>query len=331
MVNTITQTAAGLTNILNSSIVFSHGSTTATATIDCVSTTLDIGDQLSTVINGTTVFGGYIKQISQDVNKGTYTITASDILTRATDYFIVPTSPTDSFTRSNISGEQLISDLLALASITSTDLGTTSFTFATTSPLEIKLVSVYDFCKEICDLLSWHIWADKNGVVHFKNRKPYVMVAGAESSQPGFVVDSIVGATITDNEIISASYIESNADIRNKIVVQGSGDIYATASAVSPYLPNISGNPFYASVFFSDYQLITTQEDAQKAADYNLLLLNRLHKTLNLDIIGDVTRNCWTALHVTSSKLDIDSDFYVYGLTHSVSNGGFITSLELRS
>jgi hypothetical protein len=319
----------GVSTPLNISVSMSHVSAVTTATIECISTTLGIGDDIEIDLgysdNHAKIFTGYVKGIDHSIPTNTYLITAHDVLVRAIDFFVVSEDPENPFTRSNISAEDLIEDVLGLAGITGLDADPTNFVFATASEAEVNLVSAYDYCKYIADFLTYHIYADHNGTVHFLNRKPYVMVAGSpESSQPGFNADSSAG-TIDDTKILTFTYKESEQDLRNRVVVYGSPGVYAEASDSSPYLP--AG--YYKSMAFAT-PLIDQNSYAQDAADYNLLLLNRLTRQISTTVIGDPSYLARRAFTMQESILSINDLYYTLIAEHSWSKSGYTVNMELR-
>lgn len=274
-------------------------------------------------------FKGYVKQIEQTINGDPYTITCSDELIRAIDFFIVPDSPDSSFTRQNIAAETLVSDVLGLAGSFSYDYQATSYTLAVNgTTAEVKLVSSYDYCKSIADLLAWSFWADRDGVVNFKNRKPYVM--SGTSGQVGDVADTAVSGLLINDDvstsnILSMQYRYHERDLRNKIVVWGNNGITSVASASSPYLP--SG--YYKTVLFSN-TIIGSQDAADKTAEYNLTLLNRLTEEASVSLTGDYRYTARTAVNVDVALLSLDQVAYVYSVEHRWNKEGFISNLELR-
>lgn len=323
----------GCTNPISVRINSSHGNATAVAQIDCVSFTGSINDlitvDLGFIDNHDVLFTGYVKQIDRTVSPNTYHITAHDVLIRAADYFIVSDDPDVPYSKSNISAESLVEDLLNMSGLPDPIVPRPStFTFGVYSPVEINLVSAYDFIKVICDILAWSIWTDKDGNIYFGNRKPYVMVAGSpESLQPGFIADT-PDAELVLGDILDAVFLRSEKDLRNKVVVYGKSGISATAEVESCFLPSGFRK---TSVLASD--AIDDQTVAQKAADYNLSLYHRLNKIGNVEIIGNpllLSRKIVT-LNAPAIDSEFSGDWYIYTAEHSWSKEGYKTSLELRS
>jgi hypothetical protein len=310
-------TATNLSGILSVTVQNSHSAATGQATIQCTSIgNVIIGDAITINLGYTTdhgdVFTGYIKEINYDVPQKVYTLNCVDEMIRAVDYFSAPTDPDSAPSWSNISAESLVGNVMAIAGLTNYDFDTTYFTFAVNGDKqEFKMVTAYDFCKGIADLLAYSLWYD-DGVVYFKDRKPYY-TSGSTAS------------TITDSMILTGSYRTSVKDLRNRIVVWGSEGIYASADASSPYLP--SG--FYKTVLFS-HPMIDTLDSAQKAADFNLVKLNRLTKNIILNVIGNHIYKARTNIHLDSLYLPNNKDLYLFSVSHNWSQAGYTCDLDAR-
>ena len=297
----------------------SHNSATSSATIICETCSLDVGSEVSIDLgyssNHDVVFTGYVKNIQRSQSPTLYEITCANKMIRAVDYFMVSSNPEQPFSRSNITAQALIRDVMEEAGLTNYAGSSTGFTFATKgTPVEVNLTSAYDFCKFIADLLAWHIYADNTGKVHFVNRPPFP--DGGESSV----------ATLDDSNLIAVSYGRSDRDLRNRVVVYGREGVYAEASEASPYLP--AG--FYKSVVIAAPTVIDDQGMAQSTADYNLEKLNRLTIGGSATIIGDSTILCRDCVTVNKSDIGMTGIFYVYGCEHDWSQEGFKTNLDLR-
>jgi len=299
------------------SVSNSYRNANSVAVIKAVSTNLDIGDAVTVDMGYTTdhqdVFSGYVKRKERIIGEDTYTITAYDELVKATDYFIVSTNPNAPFKRSRILAEDLIEELLALAGITNYQGDSTHFIYGYTIPVEVNLVGCFDFCRQLADMLAWHIYADVNGKVWFVDRKPYP-VAG----------DTPV-ATITDSDIISIQSELSDADLRNRIVVYGGNGVYAEAKASSPYLP--AG--FYKTAAIS-FDYVDTQTAADNAASYNLAAWNRIGRLANVSIEGNPSIEARDIVTLQQTDLGIDSDWFVYSIEHKLGSSGYTTNMELK-
>lgn len=332
MASTLYASIPGMGTIIAVNVSTQHQQSVATATIQCQTTTKDIGDEINIDLgyasNHGHIFKGFVKQIERSTPNNTYQITAHDVMSRAVDYFFVPVDPEAPFRRANITAEDLIEDVLREAGLTSFDFDNTSFTFAVTAGVyaEVKLVSAYDYANGISGVIAWHMWADNVGTIRLKNRKPYWMESGGpESQQPGYVGDTAL-KTLTDADTVQARYYENERDLRNRIVVHGTPGTTAIATAVSPYLP--AGYYKSAALY---WPILDSQSMADLAASYNLSLLNRLSVGLELTIIGDHELVAHEAVHATINKLGIDDNFYIFYAEHNWSAKGYTTTLELRA
>lgn len=317
MAQRITASATGCGNIISASINTSHSAQSSTAILEVESTTLKlnmlIDVNMGYVGNSKRVFRGYVKNIEEKESEHVFTITASDVLVRAMDYFIASSNPNTPFKRQNIKAENLVRDVLGLAGLTNFSADPTNFTFAIGSPLEVNLTSSYDYSKFIADLLAWHLYGDENGVVRFIDRKPFV-----DGDSPI--------KTITASEILNYKYIRSDRNLRNRVVVYGANGIYAEASASSPHLP--AG--FYKTVVVAAPQVFDTQAMAQNAANRNLSILNRLTESCSISVIGDpdlLARRCITLVDPVLLETE---NWYIFSAEHSLGMSGYITNLELR-
>lgn len=319
MANQLYASVTGCSNITSVTVSDSHTAPTATAVIQCLSSSLDVGDSVSVDLGYSSshqrVFAGYVKNVQRSQSPTMYEITCANAMVRAVDYFIVSDSPLTPYSRTNISAETLIGQLMAMAGLTNYSGGASHFTFATRGePLEVNLTSVYDYCKFIADLLAWHIYADDNGKVWFLSRPPF---PDGDSSV----------ATLSNSNLLDVSYWRSDRDLRNRVVVYGSEGIYATAQASSPYLP--SG--FYKSVAVAAPTVITSQSMAEQSADYNLAKLNRLTIGGSATIIGNPAINCRSCVNVSKADIGMTGQFYVFGIEHQWSKDGYKTSMDLRA
>ncbi len=313
---------ADIAGIPNSKIISvkktsSHTSASAVLVVEAEDINIGLGDSITADIGYTTsfntIFTGYVKVIERNSRTGLYTISAHDEMVRAVDFFMAANKPDNSFKRKNIQAEFLVKALLKEAGITNYAFQATNFTFATKQPLEINLVGVYDFCKQIANILVWHLWADNNGKVHFKERRPHI-VSG----------DSI-DHTITDVTTLSATEITSDRDLRNRVVVYGRDGVSAVSKASSPYLP--SG--FFKSVVLAT-DLIDQYKYAKKATNFNLNLLNRLGETVSLKIEGDSSIDARDIIKLENTILGISRKYYAYGVDHNWSKEGYTTDLVIR-
>ena len=321
----------GIANPIAINLSTGHSYSTATANVHCKTASIGIGDQMIIDMgyetNHAKVFQGYVKSITREIPDDTYKIVAKDDLIRAVDFFVVPTNPEDSFKRTNIDAEDLVEQVLALAGLTNFTFTPTSFTFATRdeTEVEVKLTSAYDFCKMIADLLTWHLYSDEDGLIHFINRKPHVM--DGTSGQPGDIADVAInlGNPITDSTILNFTYNESDRDLRNRVVVHGSEGVYAEALASSPYLP--AG--FYKSMALVS-PIIDDDGMAQNAANYNLQLYNKLTVASSMVVIGDPTYLARRVIEINEAITNTTGDWYIYLAEHNWSKEGYVVNMELR-
>jgi hypothetical protein len=349
MSKTLYASVTGISDIESITVSTAHSASTATAQIVTANKTVNIGDHIEIDIGYTTnhakVMQGYVKNISRIIPNDLYTIIVKDDLVRATDYFIVPTNPDNSFKRSNISAEDLVEDVINLAGLTNYTFDATSFTFATKAgnEVEVKLTTSYDFCKMISDLLTWHLWADSAGQIHFENRKPFVM-SGA-SGQPGDTDDERVdgyafndASPLTNDTILSARYLESDRDLRNRVVVHGSTGIYSEDSngqswnpitqAYEDILPT-TPTQFYKSMALVSH-FIDNQSMADKSTEYNLDLYNKLTVGAQITAEGDPAYLARKIMEIDQPALSLTGNWYIFQADHSWSRNGYIMDLELR-
>jgi hypothetical protein len=309
-----------VTNIESITVSDAHNSPTSTAALKVGSTTLIVGDPITVELGydgvTTKVFEGFVKQIDKTVPDNTLLITAQNIMIKAVEFFIASSTPDNPFTRFNISAEDLVEDLLDLADITNYVSDTSNFTFAIFNPMEINLISSFDICKTIADILAYSVWADRDGVAHFEDRRPNPM--GGDSSI----------ATIDSNtvyNIIGNTYRKSDRDLRNRIVVYGAPGITAVAEAESPHLPT-----GYRKTVVVASQWIDSQSMAQDAADFNLDKLNRLTEEVAVEVIGDPVYDARKVLTIDEDFTGVDGDWYIFSVEHKWSSAGYLTSMELR-
>jgi hypothetical protein len=316
-VKSLYKSVTSTSQVISVDLSSAYTNATDVAIIEAGSTSLSIGDSVSVDIgytdNHAQLFTGYVKSIERAYPHNTYTITAYDVMTRAVDYFIASSNPSNPFKRSNIKAEDLIEDLLALAGLTNYQGDNTFFTYGVSVPVEVNLVGCYDFCKQLSDLVAWHLYADKNGKVWFVDRKPYPV--GGDSSS----------GTIASTAVLGATLAQSDDDIRNRIVVYGANNISAEAKASSPYLP--SG--FYKTAVMSA-SFVDSQSVANDAASYNLAKWNRLRSSLIMSLVGDpsiVARNIYT---MATLPIVASDDWFAYSVNHSLTSSGYKTNVEFR-
>lgn len=312
-------------------ITGNHDSPIAQANIEARTTSLSIGSTVTIDMGYTTnhrqLFLGYVKQIEKKLPDNTYVITAYDLLVRAQDYYIASSNPDTPLSYQNITAETLVGNLLSLAGLNNLTTGgaSTGFVFGITKPFEINLVSVFDYIRSICELLTWSLWVDAEGTVHFENRKPYVMLN--DTGQPGDHADSpIAGVNLNEMASLDITHTISERSLRNRVVVYGTQGIHAESSATSPYLPA----NFYKTAVLAFPQLVDDTSLASDIADYNLNLLNRLTETISINTVGDPRLEPRKVVEITNGTLSLNGNWYIYGCDQTFSQTGYITSLDLR-
>lgn len=331
--------AATVTNTptpLSINVTQSHDSATAVANVICISTTLDVGDAITINLGystGTTkVFQGYVKNVEKKTPDGIYSITAHDVMTRAVDYFIISPTPNAGYTYQNITAENLIASVLGMAGLAGFDFDTTYFTLGINDSFEVNLVSSYDYSRMISDLIAWMVWADKDGVIHLKNRKPYPMYG--TSGQPGDTADSSL-MTITDTGIFNITYGFNEKDLRNKVCIYGAENLYKEASSPTSYDPVSGSNRailpagYYKAMVLAS-PLIDSATFAQNACNYNLALYNRISYEVPITVEGNGILEARKCVTINSTKASVSGLWYIYQCEHSWTNGGFLTNLLLR-
>ena len=313
-------TVTNTSNILSVSYTDSFKAATSTCNINAVTTSLNIGDSVTVYIgyvgDNFKCITGYVKNIEYKEPERFYAIYVANALIRALDYFIASPNPDVPFSRQNISAEDLIQDLLALSGLTNFVADATSFTFAINNPVEVNLTGCYDYCHFLAGIIAFTLYADNNGQIHLVDRRPYPV--GGEPSD--YTWD------VAGGQFIEASYTKSDKDIRNKVIVYGSEGINAQASAVSPYLP--SG--YYRTVVVAAGGVIDSQSMAQKSANYNLELLNRLSETVGITMIGTTGIVPRTIATITIPTLGISGKWFVNSVEHKWDNAGYTTSVDCK-
>lgn len=317
----LSASVTGTSGIESIVVTDSHNAPTSTAQITAINTNLDVGDSVTIIMGYVgdtfTAFTGFVKEIELKEPEKFYTIMAANVMIRAVDFFIAAPSPTQPFTWRNISAEDLIENVLRLAGLTSFDMDATSFTFAVHNPVEVNLTPAFDYARFISDIVAFNLYADNVGTVHLINRRPYPM--GGDVSVASFDESTDV--------VLSANYGKSDRDLRNKVIVYGTGDIHAEASASSPYLP--SG--FFRTVVVAAPGVIDTQSMATQAASYNLNLLNKLTFKLSLSVEGYTNLFARSCVDVNFPNLGVNNEqWYIYSIEHNWSKAGYLTNLELR-
>jgi len=315
----LAKSITGVSQILSVNVTESHNSSMATASIVTPSTSLTLGDNVQIDLGYSTgtgrVFYGIVKNIENNVPDDVVSITASDLMSRAVDYFIVASDPENPYTQRNIDAEDLVADLMGMAGLNNFNYDPTSFTFGIEVDVVVNLVTSYDFSRQVADILAWHLYCNRYGVIQFVDRKPYV-TAG----------DTVEDFIIPTADIISVSNKISEENLRNRVVVYGAEGVYAEESASSPHLP--AG--FYKTVALAT-EIIDRQAIADQAAAYNLALLNRLDESLFVTVVGKPQYEARKIAKVSWPDFGITDELrYVYSCDHTFSSSGYLCTMELR-
>jgi hypothetical protein len=312
---------SGVSGLINVTIKESYSGSVSQAVIECDSTTLELGDSISFQIGFTgdtgNIFTGYVRDIQKDLPDVKTIVLCEDELTKAIDYFMASDDPENPFSRQNITTEDLVEDILNEAGITNftADLPFTATWGTNGSKVEFNLTTAWLAAKTVADMFAWHIYTDRNGLVHFTEDHPYV--EGGDTS-------SFVWDIPTTENILAIGYSKSAEELRNRVVVYGSGSITATASASSSYLPP----GFYKTAVIAS-QIITNGNQAQQAADLNLARFNRLTESLSMQVEGDWRITPRLFATVTSTYLGVSGDWFIFQAEHQFGKAGYVTNVTL--
>jgi hypothetical protein len=253
---------------------------------------------LGYVAGAALIFTGYIDNIQPTNPDGLTTVTGRDALKRAAEHLLVPVNSEDpAFKRVNISAETLVQDLLAECGLVNYGSDVSGFTFL--EP-EFSLEFVYGAIERICGILQWHCYADTAGKVWFQDIKP--VPAGAA------VANFTVGV---GGNLVTINYRQSDEDLRNKVVVFGKEDIYAEASAASPYVP--AG--YYKTAVVAS-PLIDTQQMADGAANFNLTAWNKLTEIVEAEAEGNPNVHVRDTVFVQDAFTGRNENWFVYTCSH---------------
>ena len=298
-----------------------YNSPSAGCVITVYDTTLGLGDSVSVSLgyggSNTKVFQGLVQQIEHSVPAHTITITCEDVLTKAVNYFIASDSPDNPLTYSNIASEDYVEAILNEAEITSFEADVpASYTWATDAPAEVNLVSAWQAVNEMANMLAWHIYADRNGKVWFNDRRPYD--SGSDSAD--FTYDETAGTNV-----LNLTYHKSIEELRNRVVVYGREGIEASASQSSSYLYS----PSYYKTAVVGHPLIQTNDQAQRTADFNLELYNRLTQVVSMTVEGDPTLEARKFVDITGSSFTgVSGLWFIYSVQHQFGSMGYIVDMH---
>lgn len=313
---TVTGVAGAITSI---NIDLSYSQVSSVAVIECDATTLSLGDEITIDMGYVTdhgvVFRGFVKKIEYLKPDKTYRITANDTLIRAIDYFIASDNPQDQLTFNDIGTLDLVKNLLAACGITNVVGDDPPFTWGTNQDgAKFNLQSVADAVQFVCSITGCTIYDDGTGQVHLEQRFPYVVGGDVPSV---FISDGVSG------NIISCQYIRGTDKTRNRIVVYGKGELNGSARADNPYLV-VDQTAVIA------HELLDTQAIIDGTVTVNLQILNRLTESYEVEIEGDWGIRPRMIASITESFSGASSrSVFVYRVSHSLSEMGFITSLTL--
>lgn len=345
--------ATGCLGIVNVTLSTSHSSSVATAIVNCISTSLDIGDaitiDLGFVDDHGQIFTGYVKNVDKVAPNNVYQITAMDRLIRAVDYFVVSTAPDEPYNfGKGISAESLINEVLGLCGLSiaignPTYVDPSHFNFGVNNDVEVNLVSAFDYCRMIADVVTWSIWCDQYGSIYFKNRKPFLM-GSKDFDQLEWHEDvptNVVNPSdpLTSSRITNISYKRDEKDLRNRVSVFGGEGVSYTAgnsqswddlynSGAGGYITVLPAD-FYKTIVAS-YVFIDSNETAEQTAKYNLGLYNRIRNSLSVTCEGNYRYMARKAIRIVEETVGItDTYWYILSSEHSWGAEGYTCSMEL--
>jgi len=311
-------TVTGCTGIYSVTTEASYSSLTANATIECKATSLSLSSAIEIDLgyagDHSIVFDGYVKKITRQRPDGLFTIVANDILVRAVDFFLASDDPENPLTFHSISDYDLVNALLGEAGLPDviTAPPSPSFTFGTNEDgAKFNLQSVGEALQFTSTITGRVIFCSQGGNIHYEERWPYIV--GGDTPDWTWV-------TGASGQILNISYEESNASIRDRIVVYGKDDIHAEAEDPSPYT-------VVRQTSVIAHEMIDTADLASRTAALNLTLLNRLGRSINIDLEGDHNVRARHIAHVTESYTGLDLDVFVYRVSHKLDDTGFQTSV----
>jgi hypothetical protein len=314
-------TGVGAGDLESVNITDAYNSPSTGCVLSVYDTTLDLGDTVTAELgyggSNTKVFTGYVQALERSIPNHIITITCEDVLTRAVNYFIAADDPQNPLTYSNISSQDYIESVLALAGITNFEANVPlTFTWGTDAPAEVNLISAWQAADEMANMLAWHIYADRNGKVWFTDRRPYDQ--GGDTASYSY--DETAGTNV-----LSLSYQKSTEELRNRVVVYGREGIQASASLSSPYL--------YSSTYYKTavvaHPLIQTASQAQTTADYNLELYNRLTQIVSMTVEGDPTLEARQFVNITGSSFTtVTGMWFLYSVRHKFGPQGYTVDLH---
>ena len=288
----------------------------------------DVGDTVTARIirqgNTSTVFYGNVKAVTRRRPENIYEYACQDVLARAVEYYFSPeTSLDNAYEVKNIDHITLVKNILSFATLTNfvsdwpaynkyTAENTATFQFATgEKAVEIKIAAAWDVIGWICEITGSHVWADATGKVHLGLVWDEVAPSG----------ETIYGAFTTGDtgNMKSVEYVRSDENLRNRMVIYGSGGITYETHASSPWVVDPA---FYKTGIIS-YDFIDTQEMAQVTGDINLHRLNKLTESCVIEALGDPSIDTSQVVTVTDSKCGLSGSWFLAQCKHTVSNSGY--------
>lgn len=339
----------GISQINNLTYSEGFGQNSAILNVDCENPainlngiiTMDLGyNEPSGVVLD--FFYGRIKSINRMRGEANIRVVIKDVLVDATDFFLVSEDPENPFTWGNIKAEDLVQDLLERAGIEKyVSQVPMTFTYGINEPVKFNLLSSMDAANQIANMLAWNIYANYD-TVYFKDVKPYYRTGSQKDTEYGtgghsddvishaFCSDGTLtvlptGVTELKTGIESIERTFTDEGIRNKVVVYGyTSGIGATSFASSPYLP---ANFYKTSVIQSN--IIDSNTLAQAAADFNLILYNRLTESCTLTVMGDPTIRARQFIQVEDDYTGTTGYWFIHDVTHSIGSDGYICKLTL--
>lgn len=310
-------TVTNCSGLLSVEAESSYGAITSSATIECTSSSLSVGNEVTIdmgfVGDHGVVFSGFVKKVTRTKPSNTITITANDLLVRAVDDFLAADNPESPLTFHSISDRDLVNELLSQCGLSlSSGPVSPEFIYGTNPDgAKFNLQSVADAVNSICAITGRTCYAE-DGLIYYVDRKPYLV--GGDTPTHFFTTGN--AGSITD-----ISYEKSNDRLRNKVVVYGKSPLTASAEASSPYV-------VVTQTSVIAHELLDTQDICQRTADVNLELMNRLGQTYTMTVIGDHTLKARHIGNISESFTGaFSTDVFMYRVMHRWNESGYTSEL----
>ena len=309
----------GVTGFIKGSYSMGYGTPQASIDVECTGFSGSLNDVITMDLgyagSHAVIFTGRVKEITEKRSRAgwNYNVRAYDELILAADFFIAADDPDSPYSIYNIASEDLVEDLLNLASITSYSSTAPGLTLATSGSYQIDRVYAIDMINKVATMAGYHVWTSANGTVNFKQLLPYPVGAPSHALTVG-----------NTGELIELARGVSEESLRNRIVAYGAAGLKSVASAVSPHLP--AG--FYKTAIIG-HPIMDTQAAVDKCSSENLTIMNRLSESVQCGLVGDHTILFGQTITVTEAKTGTSGDWFVSNISHSISGSGFITQLSL--